>query len=459
MGLDEQTDDGREISVPERYFTQPAPVREMPEHSRDPRVALQILESEMILDGDPAKNLATFVTTTMEPEARYVIENNLHRNWIDHAEYPRTAEIANRCVRMLHHLFHGVECPEVPGTATAGSSEAVMLGALAMKWRWKNAREKAGKSTAKPNLVYGADVHVVWDKFCRYFDVEPRQVNLPKGRYTVGAEDLAPQIDENTIGVVAVVGTTFTGECDDVAGIDAMLRELASTRGLDVPMHVDAASGGFVFPFSLPEFEWDFRLDTVKSINVSGHKFGLVYPGVGWLVFRDEHQLPEQLVFYEDYLGERDATFTLNFSGSSSFILAQYYNFVRYGKQGYASLVRAMDMNAAALAERLAGEDALELVGGEPRLPLVIAKVRPEERFTGTDLVAELAQRRAWMVPAYQLPPDNDDQQIIRILVKINQSRELADALAEDFTASIADLRKRAAGHHVHKKVHRGHGY
>ncbi|MDO8186915.1 glutamate decarboxylase [Conexibacter sp. JD483] len=457
--LDEQTEDGREITFAERYFTQPAPVREMPEHSRDPRVALSILESEMLLDGDPAKNLATFVTTFMEPEARYVIENNLHRNWIDHAEYPRTNEIANRCVRMLHHLFHGVECPEIPGTATAGSSEAVMLGALAMKWRWKAAREKAGKSTAKPNLVYGADVHVVWDKFCRYFDVEPRQVNLPRGRFTVGADDLQPQIDENTIGVVAVVGTTFTGECDDVAGIDAMLRHLQSTRGLEVPMHVDAASGGFVFPFSNPEFEWDFRLDTVSSINVSGHKFGLVYPGVGWLVFRDEHQLPEPLVFYEDYLGERDATFTLNFSGSSAFILAQYYNFVRFGRQGYASLVRAMDRNAAALSERLAAEDALELVGGEPRLPLVIARVRPDERFNGTDLVAELAQRRGWMVPAYQLPPDNDDQQILRILVKVNQSRELADALADDITDSIADLRRRAAGHHVPKRVHRGHAY
>lgn len=217
--------------------------------------------------------------------------------------------------------------------------------------------------------------------------------------------------------------------------------------------------GGFVFPFSHPEFEWDFRLDTVKSINVSGHKFGLVYPGVGWLVFRDENQLPEQLVFYEDYLGERDATFTLNFSGSSAFILAQYYNFVRYGRQGYASLVRAMDRNSDALTARLAAEDALELVGGEPRLPLVIARVRSDEDFTGTDLVAELAQRRGWMVPAYQLPPDNDDQQIIRILVKVNQSRELADALADDISASIADLRRRAAGHHVHKRVHRGHGY
>jgi glutamate decarboxylase len=448
----------QEISLAERYFTQPAPVRTIPEHSRDPGTALRLLQSEMLLDGDPGKNLATFVTTWMEPEAREVIVENLHRNWIDHAEYPRTAEIANRCVRMLHDLFNGAGEPEAPGTACAGSSEAVMLGALAMKWRWKKAREQAGKPVDRPNLVYGADVHVVWDKFCRYFDVEPRQVDLPRGRFTVGPEDLEPQIDENTIGVVAVVGTTFTGECDDVAGIDAMLAGLRG-RGLDVPMHVDAASGGFVFPFSLPDFEWDFRLDSVKSINVSGHKFGLVYPGVGWLVFRDEEQLPEELVFYEDYLGERDATFTLNFSGSSALILAQYYNLIRHGRAGYASLVRAMDANAASLAERMGAEDALELLGGEPRLPLVIARVREDEPFTGTDLVGELAQRRGWMVPAYQLPPDNADQQIMRVLVKVNQTRELADALADDIHDSIADLRKRAAGHHVKRPVHRGHGY
>jgi glutamate decarboxylase len=197
----------------------------------------------------------------------------------------------------------------------------------------------------------------------------------------------------------------------------------------------------------------------VKSINVSGHKFGLVYPGVGWLVLRDEAQLPEELVFYEDYLGERDATFTLNFSGSSALILAQYYNFVRLGRTGYTAAVEAMNANAAALTERLGGEDALEMVGGEPRLPLVIAKVREDEPFDENLLVAELAQRRAWLVPAYGLPPDNEDQRIIRILVKINQTRELADALADDVHDSIADLRKRGAGEKRKPPVHTGHGY
>jgi glutamate decarboxylase len=395
----------------------------------------------------------------MEPEARIVIDQNLHRNWIDHAEYPRTAEIARRCVRMLHHLFHGPGEPDEPGTACAGSSEAVMLGALAMKWRWKNARKAAGKPDDRPNLVYGADVHVVWDKFCRYFDVEPRKVDLVKGRFTVGPDELEPHIDENTVGVVAVAGTTFTGECDDVAGIDALLVRLRGEKGLDVPLHIDAASGGFVFPFSDPGFVWDFRLESVKSINVSGHKFGLVYPGIGWLIFRDEHQLPEELVFYEDYLGERDATFTLNFSGSSAFIHAQYYLFIRFGRAGYASVIRAMRANAEHLAKRAAAEDALEVVGGKPSLPLVIARVRDGEPFDADDLVGELARRRGWLVPAYSLPPANEDQRITRILVKVNQTRELADALADDVHDSIADLRKHAAGEAVRRPVHRGHGY
>ena len=454
----EDVDCGYDRHLAERYLTEPAMNRQMPEHSRDPDIALALLESEVLLDGDPMKNLATFVTTFMEPNAIKVIAANLHRNYIDHAEYPQTAEISKRCVRMMHHLFHGDGEPDAPGTACAGSSEAVMLGALAMKWRWKNARDKAGKPADKPNLVYGADVHVVWDKFCRYFDVEPRQVSVPKGSYVVGADEFQPQIDENTIGVVAVVGTTFTGDCDDVGGIDEMLQHLAG-RGLDVPLHIDAASGGFVFPFSDPDFAWDFRLPSVKSINVSGHKFGLVYPGVGWLIFRDDDQLPEDLVFYEDYLGERDATFTLNFSGSSSFVLAQYYNFIRHGRAGYASLVRAMNTNCAALAEHLRGMDALELVEGSPRLPLVIAKVRPDEPYTGSELVGELAKRRGWMVPAYQLPPDNEGQQILRMLVKINQTRELVDALADDYRASIEYLRKRGAGHDVAAPVHTGHGY
>lgn len=446
-------------TIAETFFTQPAPDGRLPDDGVNPRAAARVLESEMILDGDPNKNLATFVTTFMEEEARAVITDNLHRNYIDHAEYPRTAEVAKRCVRMIHNLFNGEEGEVAPGTATAGSSEAVMLGALAMKWQWKNRRKKAGKPDDRPNLVYGADVHVVWDKFCRYFDVEPRQANVPKGKTTVGPEELGPLIDENTIGVVAVVGTTFTGQCDDVEGLDQLLRELKG-KGLEVPMHIDAASGGFVFPFSHPAFEWDFRLESVVSINTSGHKFGLVYPGVGWLIFRDEAQLPDDLVFYEDYLGEKDATFTLNFSGSASFVLAQYYQFIRLGFSGYQSVVRAMTANREALAERLREEEALTVFDDDrPVLPLLICKVNEGEQFDASHLVGELARRRGWLVPAYNMPPDNQDQKIIRMLVKLNQTRELVDALCDDFHDSIKLLRSTDLSNVKDLPVHSGTGY
>ncbi len=443
----------------ESFFTKSAPDHKLPEEGVIPQAAHALIQSEMMLDGDPDKNLATFVTTWMDPEARAVISDNLHRNYIDHAEYPRTAEISKRCVRMIHDLFNGPEGQDSPGTACAGSSEAVMLGALSMKWNWKKRRKDAGKSDATPNLVYGADVHVVWDKFCRYFDVEPREVPVPKGKTVMSAEDFRDHIDENTIGVVGVVGTTFTGQCDDVVGIDAMLTELKG-KGLEVPMHIDAASGGFVFPFSHPDFEWDFRLDSVVSVNVSGHKFGLVYPGIGWLVTRTDAQVPEELIFYEDYLGQKDATFTLNFSGSSSFVLAQYYQFIRLGHSGYSSTVRAMTKNRKALADRLKEEDALIVYDDDnPTLPLLIAKTKDSEPFDSNDLVGELARRRGWMIPAYQMPPDNENDRIMRMLVKLNQTRELVDALADDFSTSIEYLRKRSAGIDSGPPSHTGHGY
>ena len=441
------------------FFTEPAPSQKLPAHGVTARAAYNLVSNEMMLDGDPSKNLATFVTTWMEPEARLVIEENLHRNYIDHAEYPRTAKISRRCVRMIHDLFNGPEGQESPGTACAGSSEAVMLGALSMKWNWKARRKAEGKPDTKPNLVYGADVHVVWDKFCRYFDVEAREVPVPKGKTTMEAEDMRPHIDENTIGVVGVVGTTFTGQCDDVEGIDAMLTELKG-EGLEVPMHIDAASGGFVFPFSHPDFRWDFRLDSVVSINASGHKFGLVYPGIGWLVTRTDAQVPEDLIFYEDYLGEKDATFTLNFSGSSSFVLAQYYQFLRLGHSGYSTVIKAMWKNRETLAAKLRELDAITVFDDDrPTLPLLIARTRPEEPFDSNDLVGDLARRRGWMIPAYQMPPDNENDRIMRMLVKINQTRELVDALVDDFSASIDFLRSRAAGGDPEPPVHTGHGY
>src|SRR5690349_1764119 len=295
-----------------RFLLEPPPDDKLPEHGMAPVDAMRLIGEELVLDGIPQRNLATFVTTWMEPEAQRIIAENLHRNFIDHAEYPQTAEIEQRCIRMLADLFHAPG--KTTGARTQGSSEAIMLGALSLKWKWRERREAAGKDTTRPNLVFGGDVHVVWEKFCRYFDVEPRIIPLKPDKYTIGPEDVAPHIDEHTIGVAAVLGTTFTGHADDIVGINDLLVEIKEDHGLDVPIHVDGASGGFVWPFLYPDTEWDFRLPQVRSINVSGHKYGLVYPGIGWLVFREKTDLPEDLVFYENYLGKRDATFTLNFS-------------------------------------------------------------------------------------------------------------------------------------------------
>ena len=247
------------------WLTEGAPDHAIPEESMPPVPAMRLLEEELAVEGIPERNLATFVTTWMEPEARAVIDANLHRNFIDHAEYPQTFAIQQRCIRMLAELFHAPG--ETTGTSTQGSSEAIMLGALSLKWKWRQRREADGKPTDRPNLVFGGDVHVVWEKFCRYFDVEPRIVPLQPGKYTIGPEDVEPHVDENTIGVAAVVGTTFTGHADDVAGINELLIELKDRQGLDVPLHIDGASGAFVWPFLYPHSEWDFRLEQVRSIN------------------------------------------------------------------------------------------------------------------------------------------------------------------------------------------------
>jgi glutamate decarboxylase len=428
-----------------RFFVEGVPRDEFPEQGMSAPDAYNLIQQEMELDGDPARNLATFVTTWMELPAKMTVTENLHRNFIDHAEYPQTAEIEQRCIRMLADLFNA------PGRTTGarcqGSSEAIMLGALAAKWRWRKAREGAGKDQAKPNLVYGRDVHVVWDKFCRYFDVEPRTVPLTPGKYTIGPEDVEPLVDENTIGVVAVVGTTFTGEADDVVGIDELLRSIHSERGLDVPIHVDAASGGFVWPFLYPDEPFDFRLERVRSINVSGHKFGMVYPGIGWLVFREESDLPQDLVFYENYLGETDATFTLNFSTGSAVMLAQYYNICRFGKQGYKAIMEGMDRNARFLADGLEETGRFELVGEFPQLPLVCFKLKGRDKleYTEFDVAATLAAERGWMVPAYSLPPDAQDEVIMRALVKENVSHAAARTLHDDLDKACETLDKRGA--------------
>jgi glutamate decarboxylase len=425
-----------------RFLTQDAPDHEMPTEQMDPVQAMRLINEDLVLDGIPERNLATFVTTWMPPEAREVIETNLHRNFIDHAEYPQTAEIEQRCIRMLANLFHAPG--ETTGARTQGSSEAIMLGALSLKWKWRERREAAGKATDQPNLVFGGDVHVVWEKFCRYFDVEPRIVPLQPDKYTIGPEDVAPHVDENTIGVAAVLGTTFTGHADDIRGINDYLVELKERRGLDVPLHIDGASGGFVWPFLYPHSEWDFRLDQVRSINVSGHKYGMVYPGVGWLIFRERADLAEDLVFYENYLGKTDATFTLNFSTGSAMVLAQYFNLIRYGREGYTYVMQVMQENAKLLASRITDIGPFELVGGDAeQLPLVAFRLAEDLPYDEFDIAWQVSAERGWMLPAYTMPPNAEHVKMLRALVKLNLSHALVNTLADDIAAACETLERK----------------
>ncbi|TMK56121.1 MAG: glutamate decarboxylase [Actinobacteria bacterium] len=442
-----------------RFLTEDAPAGDFPATGMSALDAMRLVDEELVLEGDPWRNLATFVTTWMEPEAQRIVSENLHRNFIDHAEYPISAEIEQRCIRMLADLYNAPG--ETTGCRTQGSSEAIMLGALSLKWKWKQRREAAGKDTAKPNLVFGGDVHVVWEKFCRYFDVEPRIVRLREDKYVIGPEDVEPHVDENTIGVAAVLGTTFTGHADDISGINDLLLRIKEEKGLDVPLHVDAASGGFVWPFLYPHSEWDFRLEQVRSINVSGHKFGLVYPGIGWLVFREQSDLAEDLVFYENYLGKTDATFTLNFSTGASMVLAQYYNFVRLGHEGYAHVMGAMNQNAKALAKRLEENGNFELIGADKeQLPLVAFKLAGEHDYDEFDVSWQLSAERGWMLPAYTMPPDAQEVKVMRALVKETLGRAQVDRLADDIAEACKTLEEKGGAHpHERKKMKRSPGY
>ena len=342
---------------------------------------MRLVGEDLALEGDPARNLATFVTTWMEPEAQRIIADNLHRNFIDHAEYPRTAEIEQRCIRMLADLFHAPG--ETTGARTQGSSEAIMLGALSLKWNWRKRQQAAGRADDRPRTWSSAATCTSCGRSSAATSTSSRaSCRCSPGKYTIGPDDVAPHVDENTIGVAAVLGTTFTGHKDDIVGINDLLVRIKNERGLDVPLHVDGASGGFVWPFLYPDSPWDFRLEQVRSINVSGHKFGLVYPGIGWLIFREKSDLAPDLVFEENYLGKTDATFTLNFSTGSSMVLAQYYNLVRYGRAGYTYIMKNMQENARVLADKLEAMGRFELIGrDEEQLPLVAFRLAGEEQL------------------------------------------------------------------------------
>ena len=430
-----------------RLDLEPIPKFKMPLVGARPEVAYRLIHDELLLDGSSRLNLATFVTTWMEPEADRLMAEAFDKNMIDKDEYPQTAEIERRCVNMVAHLFHAPDEPgaDAVGASTIGSSEAVMLAGLAMKWHWRAARTAAGKPTGTPNLILGSNVQVVWEKFCRYWDVEPRYIPVQKGRYVIEPDEVLARIDENTIGVVAILGTTYTGEFEPIEAIhDAIVANNAET-GFGVPLHIDAASGGFVAPFLHPHLKWDFRLPNVVSINVSGHKYGLVYPGVGFVVWRSAAFLPEDLIFHVNYLGGDMPTFTLNFSRPGNQIVGQYYNFLRLGHAGYGLIMHALRDLAVHTSSRIAELGPFELLSDGSETPVFAFAVKEGTPFTVFD-VSDRLRAKGWQVPAYTMPDDATDVAVLRIVVREGFSFDLADDLLADLTDTVAYLREHPAG-------------
>jgi glutamate decarboxylase len=375
----------------------------------------------------------------MEPEAGQLMAEAFDKNMIDKDEYPQTAEIERRCVNMVAHLFNAPEDGDAVGASTVGSSEAVMLAGMALKWRWRARRTAAGGPTDRPNLILGSNVQVVWEKFCRYFDVEPRYLPMAEGRYVITTEQVLDNIDEDTIGVVGILGTTFTGELEPIAEICAALDKLAAGGGLDIPVHVDAASGGFVVPFLHPDVKWDFRLPRVVSINVSGHKYGLTYPGVGFVVWRSPEYLPEDLVFRVNYLGGDMPTFTLNFSRPGNQVVGQYYNFLRLGREGYAQVMGCLSQTARWLGDQLREGEHFEVISDGSAIPVVSFRLKGNPGYTEFD-VSHALRAFGWQVPAYTMPENATDIAVLRIVVREGFSMNLARALRDDIVKALKTL-------------------
>lgn len=413
-------------------FNMDVPEDQLPAESVPPRVAKAIVNSEAWTDARPVMNLSSFVTTFLEPEEMEVAQEHILKNYIDHDMYPQLFAMEGRMVRWLHRLWNGPSDVAAYGTATVGSSEACMLAGLAHKWNWRQAREHAGKDASRPNLVTGGNVQIVWKKFMRYFDVEPRIAPLEPGNYRLTTKHLDRLVDENTIAVVAIAGQTFTGEDDDFREIHDWLDAFEKRTGINVPMHVDAASGGFVNPFCYPDYEWDFRLPRVLSINASGHKFGLAPPGLGWVVFRERKIFNEDLVFYVNYLGGEMPTATLNFSRNAFQIACQYYVFIRLGFSGFARVMKQTVANAQYLRDMLVQSGFFTIMNETQRIPVVALTLKPEfSNFNEFDISAKVRER-GWVISAYSMPPDAESVNSLRVVVRPHLNRDTLHILAAD---------------------------
>jgi glutamate decarboxylase len=418
----------------------------MPDRGMLPDTALQVVRDELILDGNARLNLATFVTTWMEPQAAQLMAECFDKNMIDKDEYPQTAELERRCVNILAELWTSPAGSRAPGCSTTGSSEACMLGGMALLWRW---RARRGDPGARPNLVMGSNVQVCWEKFCRYWQVEPRMVPMAPGRYHLTGPEAAARCDENTIGVVAIMGSTQDGSYEPVQQNNDALDQLQASKQLDIPIHVDGASGGFVAPFLQPHVPWDFRVPRVQSINASGHKYGLVYPGVGWVVWREPAALPEDLVFRVNYLGGDMPTFALNFSRPGAQVAAQYYNFIRLGFDGYRRVQQSCQDIALYLSSEIAKIGPFELITDGSDLPVFAARLRDDVTSYSVFDISERLRARGWLVPAYTFPADLTDVAVLRFVIRNGFSADLAEILVGDIKNQVKAMAAHPGMGHV----------
>ena len=418
-----------------------APKYEMPEGMMPGEVAYQIVHDEAMLDGNSRLNLATFVTTWMDDYARKVMTENMDKNMIDKTEYPQTAEIERRCVNILAKLWNSPEKPYCTGTSTVGSSEACMLGGIAALKRWQKRRKAKGLPIDKPNFIISTCMQVVWEKFAIYWDVEMRMIAVTAEKITLDPQDVIKACDENTICVVPIQGVTITGLNDNVKEINDALDKLNTEKGWEICIHVDAATGGFIHPFIDPETIWDFRLKWVLSISTSGHKFGLVYPGVGWVVWKDKQYLPEEMNFAVNYLGANIPSISINFSRPGNQVLAQYYQFMRLGKEGYKKVQQNCLNVCLYLKEQLKKMGIFEFFSNDMPNPLFIWKLKddPNRKWTLYDL-SDALHVEGWQVPAYTMPKAMEGVIIMRVVVRQGTGFDLADLLMEDIKRCVNQL-------------------
>jgi glutamate decarboxylase len=443
MGLSgKQTPEEHPASTPVHHDDSAVrcPKHRLPDTGIGSEFAHEMITNELLLDGQARLNLATFVTTWMPSTAARIMQQTADKNMIDKDEYPQTAEFESRCINIIADLWHAEDAEHATGCSTTGSSEAAMLAGMALKWRWRARRQSAGQPTDRPNLVAGTNVQVCWEKFMRYWDVEPRLVPMEGDRFHLDGETAAAQCDENTIGVVGILGSTFDGSYEPIGEICAALDDLQARTGLNVPVHVDAASGGFVAPFIQPELVWDFQLPRVQSINASGHKYGLVYPGVGWAIWRNQEALPKDLIFNVNYLGGQMPTFALNFSRPGSEVIAQYYMFASLGRSGYTRVMENARQVATRISAGIAALGPFRLLTAGDELPVFAFTLREGvENYTVFD-VSDRLRQYGWLVPAYTFPENRQDLSVLRIVVRSGMTIDMADLLLEHLGAVTEEL-------------------